>query len=115
MLKKLLYGITAFIGLATAGAVLAFFWLVVFYPGEEIQQKNIEKILSMESPVYYSGGRDKIGVFFKEAHRQYIQYDAIPQDFINAIVAAEVRAAVPLPSRPPRTSSKERTARCGPN
>lgn len=89
MFKKLLFSITAFIGLATAGAVLAFFWLVVFYPGEDIKQKNIEKILSMESPVYYSDGREKIGVFFKEAHRQYIQYDAIPQDFINAIVAAE--------------------------
>jgi membrane peptidoglycan carboxypeptidase len=89
MLKKLFYGITAFTALAIAGAALAFFWLVVFYPGEEIQQANIEKILSMESPVYYADGREKIGVFFKEAHRQYIQYEAIPQDFINAIVAAE--------------------------
>jgi membrane peptidoglycan carboxypeptidase len=89
ILKKLLYAIAALSGLTIIVSLCAFFWLVVFYPGEQVKQKNIEKILSMESPVYYSDGLNKIGVFFQEAHRQYIQYDEIPDAFINAIVASE--------------------------
>lgn len=89
MLKKLLYAIAAFTGLSIVIVLCGFFWLVVFFPGEEVKQKNIEKILSMESPVYYSDGQNKLGVFFQDAHRQYIQYDEIPKAFINAIVAAE--------------------------
>ena len=89
ILKKLLYAIAALSGLTIIVSLCAFFWLVVFYPGEQIKQKNIEKILSMESPVFYSDGLNKIGVFFQEAHRQYIQYDEIPDAFINAIVASE--------------------------
>ena len=89
MLKKLFYFITALSGLTVTAGLAAFFWLVVFNPGDEIDQANIEKILSMESPVYYQDGQKKIGVFFQEAHRQYIQYDEIPEDFVNAIIAAE--------------------------
>ncbi len=89
MRKKFLYTISAFTALGIVTGLIAFFWLVVFYPGEEINQDNIKKILSMESPVYYNDGQNKIGVFFQEAHRQYIQYEEIPKDFVNAIVAAE--------------------------
>ena len=89
MLKKLLYLIVGLIGAGILATVGAFFWLVVFNPGNEILQGNIEKILSMESPVYYSDGKNKIGVFFKDAHRQYIRYDEIPKNFVNAIVASE--------------------------
>ncbi len=89
MLKKLLYAIAAFTVLMTVTGICAYLWLVVLHPGGEIKQENIEKILSMESPVFYSDGHSKIGVFFQEAHRQYIQYDEIPKVFINAIVAAE--------------------------
>ena len=89
MLKKILYILSALTILGIVAGFVAYFGLVVFYPGEEINQSNIEKILSMESPVYYSDGQNKIGVFFQEAHRQYIQYDEIPKDFVNAIIAAE--------------------------
>ena len=89
MLKKLFYFIIALFGLTIAAGLSAYFWLVVFNPGDEINLTNIEKILSMESPVYYRDGHNKIGVFFQEAHRQYIQYDEIPEDFINAIIASE--------------------------
>ena len=89
MLKKLLYFIIALSGLAVLAGLSAFFWLIVFNPGEDITQSNIERLLSMESPVYYRDGQNKIGVFFQDAHRQYIQFDEIPQDFINAIIAAE--------------------------
>ena len=89
MLKKLLFLITGFAGLIILAGFSAFFWLVVLNPGDEILQGNIEKILSMESPVYYSDGQSKIGVFFKDAHRQYISYNEIPTNFTNAIVASE--------------------------
>jgi len=84
----LLLGVGAVGGI---GGFLLFFWLVVFAPGEEIRQSNIEKILAVESPVMYSGGKEKIGVFFETAHRQYIPFDLIPRDFINGIVASEDR------------------------
>jgi len=89
MLKKLFYFIIALAGLTAAAGLSAYFWLVIFYPGDAINQANIEKILSMESPVYYRDGLNKIGVFFQDAHRQYIQYDEIPEDFVNAIIASE--------------------------
>jgi membrane peptidoglycan carboxypeptidase len=89
MLKKLLYFIIALFGLVVIAGLSAFFWLIVFNPGDEINQSNIERLLSMESPVYYRDGQNKIGVFFQDAHRQYIQYDEIPEDFINAIVGSE--------------------------
>ena len=89
MFKKLLYFITALLGLTVIAGAAAFFWLIVFNPGDEINQTNIERLLSMESPVYYRDGQNKIGVFFQDAHRQYIQYDEIPKDFVNAIIGAE--------------------------
>jgi membrane peptidoglycan carboxypeptidase len=89
MYKKILYFITVLLGLIIIAGVSAFFWLVVLNPGDEINQANIEKILSMESPVYYRDGQNKIGVFFQEAHRQYIEYDEMPTDFVNAIIASE--------------------------
>lgn len=73
-------------GLAAYGL---FYWLVAYAPGEEIHQSSIEKILAVESPVMYSGGEAKIGVFFETSHRQYVPYDKIPRDFINGIIAAE--------------------------
>jgi membrane peptidoglycan carboxypeptidase len=89
MLRKLLYLILAILGLTVITGISAFFWFIVIHPGDKIDQANIEKLLSMESPVYYQDGQNKIGVFFQDAHRQYIQYDEIPEDFINAIVASE--------------------------
>ena len=91
MLRRLFF---LLLGLGSIGgfAGLVFFaWLVVFSPGDDIRQGNIDKILAVESPVYYSGGKEKIGVFFETAHRQYVPYDRIPRDFINGIISAEDR------------------------
>src|SRR5210317_607625 len=80
------------LGIGTIGGfagLVIFAWLVVFVPGADIRQGNIDKILAVESPVYYSGGQDKIGVFFETSHRQYIPYESIPRDFINGIISAE--------------------------
>lgn len=66
-----------------------YYWFVVREPGDDIDQASIESILAMESPVYYSDGTAKIGVFFEEAHRQYLPYQQIPKYFVNAIVSSE--------------------------
>lgn len=70
------------------GAILGY-WFIVFQPGEEIQQDSLNKVLAVESPVFYRDGSNKIGVFFQDAHRQYISYELIPQNFVKAIVASE--------------------------
>ncbi len=73
-------------GLLAGGAL---YWVVVLEPGEEISQANIRKILGKESPVFYNDGTSPLGVFFADAHRQYIEYKDIPKTFIDALIAAE--------------------------
>jgi penicillin-binding protein 1A len=65
------------------------YWLVVLHPGQEIKPENIHRILGKESPVFYSDGETRLGVFFDEAHRQYVPFNRIPKDFVNALVASE--------------------------
>ncbi|MFH1216547.1 MAG: transglycosylase domain-containing protein [Pseudomonadota bacterium] len=89
MVKKILYIFLAVSFLAALAVVGLFQWLVVISPGESIRQENIERKLAMESPVYYADGVTKIGVFFQDAHRQYLFYNDLPENFIKAIVAAE--------------------------
>ncbi len=91
MLRRLVTLILATCFGAIFFLTIFFYLLVVFGSGEEISQGNIEKILAVESPVYYADGTSKVGVFFESAHRQYIPYEKIPRDFVNAIVSAEDR------------------------
>ena len=62
---------------------------IVLDPGEEIKPENINAILGKESPVFYSDNLTQLGVFFDKNHRQYVSYQDIPKDFVNALVAAE--------------------------
>ncbi|MDZ7642515.1 MAG: transglycosylase domain-containing protein [Desulfurivibrio sp.] len=71
------------------GLAAAYTWLVVLNPGEVVRRENIERILARESPVYYRDGVSRLGVFFEQAHRQYVPFARIPTDFVHAIVAAE--------------------------
>jgi penicillin-binding protein 1A len=89
MFKKLFlfFLLMAVLGAAAIGGVV--YWYVVVVPGDEIDIENIKKILGKESEVYYSDGTTKLGVFFDTAHRQYVRYDEIPKDFVNALVASE--------------------------
>ncbi len=93
MFKRLLFIATKATIILTALAVLSlagsYYWFVVAHPGEAIEQGSIDKILAMESPVFYNDGASKIGVFFQESHRQYVPYKRIPEKFINAIVSSE--------------------------
>ncbi len=68
---------------------MSYYWFVVAHPGKAIEQESIDKILAMESPVFYNDGLSKIGVFFQESHRQYVPYKRIPKDFVNAIISSE--------------------------
>ena len=89
MIKKLFYSCLVLFLLSCMSVAGAYYWFVVHEPGTEISQENIRKILGRESPVFYSDGVTPLGVFFADAHRQYIDYEQIPPVFINALVAAE--------------------------
>ncbi len=87
---KYLFFSVLFLGvLLTAGGVGILYHLVVKAPCPEMDEAYIESILGRESPVYYRDGKEKIGVLFQDYHRQYLDYEQIPKNFISAIVAAE--------------------------
>ena len=65
------------------------YYLVAMAPCPEMEESAIAAILGRESPVYYRDGQTKIGVLFEGIHRQYLKYDQIPQNFINALIASE--------------------------
>ncbi len=89
MFKKLVW-ITLFITiLATLAGGGALYWLIALHPGDEIKPENINSILGKESPVFYNDGKTRLGVFFDQAHRQYVPYEEIPVNFINALIASE--------------------------
>ena len=62
---------------------------ILLEPGEHTSRQAILDIISEESPVYFSDGRTRLGVFFAREHREYVPYDQIPQQCVDAIVAAE--------------------------
>ncbi|MGI9538429.1 MAG: transglycosylase domain-containing protein, partial [Desulfocapsaceae bacterium] len=89
MIKKIFIVLLFFIVLALVGAGAVLYKFVVLEPGDEISEQHIRSILGRESPVYYSDGVTPLGAFFSEARRQYVDYQEIPESFINALVAAE--------------------------
>jgi len=88
-LKKLFLFVTAICVIGIAALAAKIYQLVVLEPGDEIKIENIHAILGKESPVFYSDGTTKLGVFFDTAHRQYVSYSEIPKNFVNAMVASE--------------------------
>lgn len=89
MLKRIFYLIVFSIILGLAGLGSVVYWFVVLHPGDEIDPANIQRILGKETPVFFSDGTTRLGVFFDQAHRQYVTYEQIPKDFVNALVASE--------------------------
>ncbi len=89
MFKKLLSLFLILTLLSGITVACLLYWFVVLHPGPEIKRDNIHSILGKESPVFYSDGITRLGVFFDQAHRQYVSYDEIPVNFINAMVASE--------------------------
>src|SRR5665648_1232528 len=89
MFRKIFYLTIFFIVLGVLAVGGLFYWFVVLHPGEEIEPANIQRILGKETPVIFSDGTTRLGVFFDQAHRQYVTYGQIPKDFVNALVASE--------------------------
>lgn len=88
-MKKLFLFVTVLCVIGTVAFTAKMYQLVVLEPGDEIKIENIHEILGKESPVFYSDGQTKLGVFFDTAHRQYVSYSEIPKNFVNAMVASE--------------------------
>ncbi len=87
-LKLLLFFFLLVIAVGVGGGL----WLyqqIVKEPGEEIKLSYIQGILGRESQVFYRDGKTPLGVFFDTAHRQYISFTEIPENFVNALVASE--------------------------
>ncbi|MBV5306361.1 MAG: transglycosylase domain-containing protein [Desulfobulbaceae bacterium] len=89
MVKKLFFLSIFLLLLGGGGAAWCYYWFVVLHPGVEIEPDNIQRILGRETPVFYSDGTTRLGVFFDQAHRQYVNFEEIPKDFVNALVASE--------------------------
>jgi penicillin-binding protein 1A len=89
MLKKIFLSLAILLLFGSLLLGAGFAWLVIISPGEEIRRDNIEKILAIESPVFYRDGIRRVGVFFEQAHRQYVPFQRIPPEFVQALVAAE--------------------------
>ncbi len=89
MIKKLFYILVVSLLLVCLSAAGGLYWVVVVEPGEEISEENIRRILGKESPVFYNDGTSPLGVFFADAHRQYIEYMDIPKSFVDALIASE--------------------------
>lgn len=93
MIRKILkYLVVTFLTLATLSCLALWgtlYYFVVLHPGDEIALSSIQAILGKESPVLYSDGKTPLGVFFDDAHRQYVNYEQIPKTFVNALVASE--------------------------
>lgn len=89
MLRKIFF-LSLFLVVLGIGALgWGFYWFVVLHPGQEIAPDNIQRILGKETPVLYNDGKTRLGVFFDEAHRQYVKFDEIPKDFVNALISSE--------------------------
>lgn len=89
MLKKIfLFFFTLSFLIVTAGAS-TLYYLIAVQPSKDVELESIKQILGKESNVYYSDGVTRLGVFFKQTHRQYVEYKDIPESFVHALVAAE--------------------------
>ncbi len=94
MLNILKYCCITLLFATLLGAALAaggLYYLVVVVPSPEIEESTINELLTRESPVFYRDGQTKLGVLFEGIHRQYLTYEEIPKDFINALIASEDR------------------------
>ncbi len=75
------------VALAVAGWL---YWKhVVVEPGDHVSRDAVLAVISEESPVYYSDGRTRLGVFFAQEHREYVPYGRIPEACVQAVVASE--------------------------
>ena len=72
-----------------AGLAWAYRVNIVTQPGDHLAREHIRSVIAQESPVLFSDGETRIGVFFAREHRTYVPFDEIPSAWVTAIVAAE--------------------------
>ena len=92
MIKTIIRFSLFFLLLMVLVATVGGFWLhhlIVQDPDGEIHPEHIQSLLGRESPVFYSDGTTPLGVFFDTDHRQYVKFEDIPKNFVNALVASE--------------------------
>ncbi|MCP4807552.1 MAG: hypothetical protein GY913_15190 [Proteobacteria bacterium] len=89
MVGRVILGVLVVAVLCCVGGLIAYEQAVVQDPGPHLEEAHIRSLITQESPVLYRDGRTPIGVFFSEEHRQYVEYDDIPQAWVHGIVAAE--------------------------
>lgn len=75
--------------LATLICTGGIYYLVTAVHGPEMEESYINDILGRESPVFYRDSQNKLGVLFEGIHRQYLTYNELPRNFIDALIAAE--------------------------
>ena len=75
--------------ISAISAAIGYEKYVVGEPGEHLDEAYIQALIAQESPVYYRDGRTRLGVFFSDEHRLYVEYEDIPTDWVHAIVSAE--------------------------
>lgn len=73
-------------GLAAAGGYQL---LIGGETPDHIKREHVLDIIAQESPVLYSDGKTRLGVFFAREHRAYVPFEEIPEAWVDAIVAAE--------------------------
>lgn len=88
-IPRVLAGALVLLLLLVGGLWVGYELFIVRNPGEEISRERIQRIFTLQSPVYYDDGVTVLGVFFQEEHRQYVPYDRLPKHFVLALVAAE--------------------------
>lgn len=58
-------------------------------PEKQFNRETILQVLSGETRVFYRDGNTLLGAFFDANHRIYVPYGDIPENIVNALVAAE--------------------------
>ena len=58
-------------------------------PDNQFNRETILQVLSGETRVFYRDGNTLLGAFFDANHRIYVPYGDIPENIVNALVAAE--------------------------
>ncbi len=88
-LRNIFLVFLAILVLAGLGGAGYLYYQIAVAPAPEMSEEHISEILGRESPVFYSDGVTQFGVLFEDIHRQYLKYEDIPKNFVNALIAAE--------------------------
>lgn len=89
VLKKVLIALLILLIVGGLAAGWSYKTYVVDNPGEHLEKQRIQALIAQESPVLYRDGETPIGVFFADDHRIYVEYEDIPQCWVDAITSAE--------------------------